>query len=497
LKKNLEIKNAGFYVCNKDFFQKYTRGRNVDDVQYLKEWEITAQARNIELDENQVEGFEQRYFDDRSIWKSFYNDRRIFMGRYCKVTQDYRSPYSYDEMVRIFQVAVLEIEKFLDSVHPDIVVACNAPTTFGEYLLHRIIKKRCIPRLILRPTKVKNNCTFTDDYLGNSFVHRDYQLFLDADSSKSNPYYENAKEYIDSFREKGRMIYEGSVGFTLKLRGVNPIDLGKALVRDIRNLGKEKDNHNNVLWVKNFYYDRILRYVRFRYQSLRLGGNYVGMDDVKRSRYIFFPLHAEPEIATTLFSDQTNNQIELIRNIAMQLPAKYKLLVKEHPRCIGRRKIGYYKKLFEIPNVDIAKPFIRPIRIMRESELMIAISGFAGLEAVFNCKPVITLGSVPYNMLPRCMVNHVKKVNTLYHEIRWSLENYQYDEQALIAYISANFKNSVSIYLYSVLLGKKRSMAVERTEEKYRTDIENLTKYLSEMIKKSIAMPLTGYSYTR
>ena len=74
--------------------------------------------------------------------------------------------------------------------------------------------------------------------------------------------------------------------------------------------------------------------------------------EIKNRKHIFFPLHAEPEIATTLFSDQTDNQIELIRNVSLQLPAEYKLLVKEHPRCIGRRPKGYYQKILRIPNVD-------------------------------------------------------------------------------------------------------------------------------------------------
>ena len=51
------------------------------------------------------------------------------------------------------QVAMLEMEAFFEEINPDIVVACNAPTTFGEYLLHRMAEEKGVKRLILRPPR--------------------------------------------------------------------------------------------------------------------------------------------------------------------------------------------------------------------------------------------------------------------------------------------------------------------------------------------------------
>lgn len=486
LRSRMKIGKTGFYVCAKDFFKTFMKSRSADGFRFLKEWEILETARGLELDGELVERYERRYFEDRSIWKAFNNDRRIFMGPYCKVTQDYRPSFSHDEIVRIFQATVAGAERLLDEIEPDVAVASNAPTTFGEYLLHEILKKRGVPRLILRPTKVRNNCAFTDDYLGNSFVEKDYKAFLESPGPGSNPYYDDARDYIGKFRSKGRMIYEGDVGFTLKTSGLNPVDFARAIAVDIRDFGRKRDLHRPKSSVVNLYYDRVLRLIRFKRQSRLFHDKYIQPGDLGKHDFVFYPLHAEPEIATTLFSEQTGNQIELARTIALQLPARYKLLVKEHPRCIGRRPTGYYRKLMAIPNVELAHPLIRPIRIMREAALMISIVGFAGLEAVFNRRPLITLGSISYNMLPGTMVNNVTDLKKLHRGIRWSLDNYRYDEEAVIAYISANLKNSVPIYLYSILLGKKRAMAVEWTEEKYEKDIRTLADFLEERVRSSL-----------
>ena len=84
---------------------------------------------------------------------------------------------------------------------------------------------------------------------------------------ESDPNYRDAQNFINNFRKKGKLSYEGSVGFTLKLGGMNPIDFVKAILGDVKALGRKRDNHNKGMFVKKFYYDRVLRYIRFKYQS--------------------------------------------------------------------------------------------------------------------------------------------------------------------------------------------------------------------------------------
>ncbi|MDP6893688.1 MAG: hypothetical protein QF731_10970, partial [Verrucomicrobiota bacterium] len=82
---------------------------------------------------------------------------------------------------------------------------------------------------------------------------------------------------------------------------------------------------------------------RLKFQDIYFKNKYIDQSKLGEINYIFFPLHAEPEIALSIFSKYYQNQIELIRNIALALPMNYRLIVKEHPRNIGRRSNNYYK----------------------------------------------------------------------------------------------------------------------------------------------------------
>ena len=47
------------------------------------------------------------------------------------------------------------------------------------------------------------------------------------------------------------------------------------------------------------------------------------------------------------YSDQINNII----NIWKILPNDFKLIVKEHPNCVGERNISYYLKFLKLSNI--------------------------------------------------------------------------------------------------------------------------------------------------
>ena len=70
-------------------------------------------------------------------------------------------------------------------------------------------------------------------------------------------------------------------------------------------------------------------------------------------------------------------------------------------------------------------------------------------EAAIVGKPVITFGDYPYNLLPDNNVIRVRDIRYLIAIINDSLNNYEYDKDALIAYVAANYEISESINLYS------------------------------------------------
>ena len=414
--KNLEadIDNIGFYTSDKFHFEKNIKKDS--KVKYLKEWELTEQLANIKIDKKLIEKFEKKYFSNESIWNAMSNDRRIFQGKYAKYTQNYKSNYNYDEMLRLFQVFTLNIESFIEDIRPDIVIGMGQGT-IGDYLFYKIAKAKKIKFFALKSVKNGNYQTLTDsigeehkairesfdEYLGGKQVEAEVQL--------------EVSKYMQIIG-KGVIPYEGNVAIPRKNKIFKKNDLvnyAKYIVKDVIFAFKKRDHHSQSFYSLTYFYNNT--YKNYRTSQLRKitkGRTIYELDKIKNGHYIFFPLHAEPEISLTNYAKFYQNQIEVIRNIGLQLPSKYKLIVKEHPRNIGRRSPGYYKKILEIPNVDFVDFELPSVEVLKRSKLVIVLSGNIGYEAVLSKIPVITLGSTMYNMLPKTMVNHLDGIKDIY-----------------------------------------------------------------------------------
>ena len=171
------------------------------------------------------------------------------------------------------------------------------------------------------------------------------------------------------------------------------------------------------------------------------------------------------------------------------LPVGMKLIVKEHPVAIGKRPIGYYKKLLEIPNVMLANPAINSRDLVSNAKLITIIAGSIGFEGLILKKPVVVLGNTPYNFLPSSMIRHIRNTDILGDEIRDLMENYKNDEEALISYVAAVIDNSVSVDFYSRLLGRKEAYIPDKFEDKEgdvirKEHVERLANYLINRFNK-------------
>ena len=475
------INKASFYVSDKFHFEKFS---NDDDLEYLKEWELTEKLNNTEVDFHLIKKFETKYFSDESIWSSLNNDRRVFLGKYVKVTQSYKPEYSYEEMLRLFQIFTVNIEKFIDKINPDIVIGMGQGT-IGDYIFYKIAKAKKIKYAALKSVKNSNYQTLTDtiseehhtirktfnEYLNGKEIEKELQI--------------NVNNHIQLMAD-ARTPYEGNVAIPKKYKIIELIDIKnylKYLSKDILFLFKKRDHHSKGLFSVTYFYDKTYKNYRAKkLKKITRSRTISNLDEIKQGNYIFFPLHAEPEISLTNYSKFYQNQIEVIRNICLQLPSKYKLLVKEHPRNIGRRSKGYYKKILEIPNVDFADFELPSVEVLRSSRLVIVLSGNIGYEAVLNKIPVITLGNTIYNILPKHMVNHLYSIKDIYKEINNTIDNYKWDHSIFEKYIAAIIKNSFPLDLYTILLNKDgREGGSLFSKKKYEENITVLSNNIRNL----------------
>ena len=214
---------------------------------------------------------------------------------------------------------------------------------------------------------------------------------------------------------------------------------------------------------------------------------YITQDALEGCRYALFPLHTEPEIALLLYGRPFLNQIEIVRALALSLPADMILVIKEHPWMVGKRSLGSYEKYLEIPRVRFAAPEVDLRGLIAKAALVTLLSGSSGIEAAVLKRPVLTLGPTMVNLLPDTMVTHCADFTQLPETIATLLSHHQHDEAALERLFEAIEQSTVEVNLYSGLLGRDATFAPE--DRRRSDDIARLTSFALDRVREPVAQP--------
>ncbi len=488
LRERSDIEQVAAFVSDsmafKNLFRQEPQLRD-GDIELLKEWEIFSDGLQRQPNWKRLNDYEQA-IGDPVFWNALMADRRIFYGRRCKIRQDYRPRFSYIEMAGILEATLEAIEEFLEQISPSLVLGFGT-STIGDYLFYLFAKKKGIPYLQLKATKVGNRIALNDDAIELSEHVSEAFLGFPAIPEWA---YDEARSYINRVRQRG-VHYEGAIskrrGFTL---GGNILAVARGIAVDIKRFldpVTRLDNHPESMFFISIY-ERFINPVKGTWIEWRLGRDIVDESALAlHTAFAFFPLHFEPEVSLQVFGRPHQNQIEVIRSLAASLPVGMFLLVKEHPRGRGFRPLGYYRKLLEIPNVRMVDASLATHQVARSASLVIVISGSTGLEAAILERPVITLGKPVYNILQGNMIRHVTDLYLVGFEIRELLANHYHDEPLLERYVAATVAGAVPVDLYTSLLGKVGRMREGREEmseeQRRQEDYSRLADYCLERIR--------------
>lgn len=122
--------------------------------------------------------------------------------------------------------------------------------------------------------------------------------------------------------------------------------------------------------------------------------------DLKK-RYVYFPLHLQPEMTTDTIGDIYRDQLLAVEKLRRFIPADWHIYVKENPKqaamCRGKY---FFKRIGTIPNVSYVARTFDTYELMKHSQFVATITGTAGYEAITGGKPVVIFGRAWYKRLP-------------------------------------------------------------------------------------------------
>lgn len=123
-----------------------------------------------------------------------------------------------------------------------------------------------------------------------------------------------------------------------------------------------------------------------------------------QGKYIYFPLHFQPEATTSAKGRHFYRQREAAAFLAGALPSDWKLIVKEHPhqwRRLLPRPTGFYSQLAAIPNVQFVHHKTNNQSLVAGAQAVACVSHSSITAfAVTNHIPVISLGDSHFREAP-------------------------------------------------------------------------------------------------
>ena len=455
LAQKLTLGRIGFYVTNKfddARYQKKAESLNFD-IEFLKGWEITSTDDKVDYDF--LKEIEKEY-GEPFLWNALVIDRRIYNGILTKCKQDYRPRFTHNEMLSLLQKSFKTISDFIDDIKPNLIIGGFTPVTFGEYIFYLCAKAKGIKYINLNPTKILNYVTFSEEiYREFPHVGKTYKEYLSKD--EEDVFLEEGRRYLGTKNGKYEGVVISSPGFPYKKWGACILKWPLVATRYYLKRAYLDNQVRGYHW--RYFFNKI--YNPLKEKAAQRFLPYFGPEKLSHVKFAYYPLHVEPEIALSIFGREYLNQIELVRNIAKSIPVTWKLVVKDHPAGVGRRNIGYYKKLLEIPNVVLVNHYVNSMAIIENAKIVFTVSGFSGFEAILEKKPVITFGTTFYDVLPDNMVQNVRSLHDLPNTVLELLEHYRYSEKHIVCLIAAVIKNSTPLNLYENVLNKKGRITVE------------------------------------
>lgn len=196
-------------------------------------------------------------------------------------------------------------------------------------------------------------------------------------------------------------------------------------------------------------------------------------------RYVYFPLHVQPEFSVELYAPDYSDQISVIRQVARCLPADVELWVKDHPAASGAREASFYRQISQIPNVRLLESANDSLALVRGSMAVATITGTAGLEGLLMGKPVLTFGNVFYRAADKSVYaaglpEQIRKM------FRYFRDDFRPDWEAIHAFCQVLLEISfdVDVERLAVRLHSARS------PEEHQAINADVAAYAEEVVKR-------------
>ncbi|PIR13677.1 hypothetical protein COV49_01380 [Candidatus Falkowbacteria bacterium CG11_big_fil_rev_8_21_14_0_20_39_10] len=202
-----------------------------------------------------------------------------------------------------------------------------------------------------------------------------------------------------------------------------------------------------------------------------------------KKKFVYIPLHYQPERTSIPQGDIFVDQILMIETVAFSLPDDWVIYVKEHPsqwwlktgiNYSSCRYPGYYERIAKLKNVFLVPIFTDTYSLINKSQVVITLTGTACWEALMRSKPAIVFGFPWYRDCPALFrVDSVKSCREALKKIK---EGHKVNQQDIIVFLKSLDEVAIKGY-FEVAIDKSSKITIEQSKR-------NIVQAIIEEVEK-------------
>ncbi len=226
----------------------------------------------------------------------------------------------------------------------------------------------------------------------------------------------------------------------------------------------------------------ICLYMNLKVRNLR---NYYSKKCTKvnwKNKFVYFPLHFQPEKSTLPEGGIFENQLLVIDILSKSVPKGWVIYVKEHPRQFEKndprrrhfRDSKYYDQILSHKNVRLIKIEEDSQQLLEKAVFTVTVTGSSGWQSLLKGKPCLVFGNPWYSGCNTCYtVGSIKECQEAIADIaKKKRSQVEMDVLKYLAYYKNRFVISTNDYMF-----------VPQSRIPYSTLVNNLANRLYKLLQ--------------
>ena len=387
-----------------------------DDVHYEKASEIFG--KNVVKSQNFVHRpYEFTKVDYNGEYQDFFHsDNYIRAKDRCLKMLDRLDLYGLfnrlDREVYFHNLVIWTLKKF-HKLKIDALISAEAPHDHAKYVIYEICRYLKIPTY-----KFQNWMPVPVLYLQNIETEEIISVKKSHYTEIYNRVERDLINYVDELKNRSE---DYEIPFMKRLREndeffnriINFFKYGiyKSFLDIRHNTGRLiKRKYNPINPFRFNFISRSFNKIT-RTKNLYKAATSSSIDINLNDKYVYFPLHFEPERTTNPDGKEFHDQFIAITKLREIIPESFKIIIKEHPtqlnkhlsRGVWGRSPLFYDLVKNINGVEIADVWLNSADLIKNSEFVSCITGTVAIEAAIMGKKALTFGSTYFDGCPNIL----------------------------------------------------------------------------------------------